>query len=727
MVPGDNSHLEGLRDSLTRADRVMDFARRLVRENGSVPQGIVSDFMEARTVIEREFVKCHTLLSGDLRARFKELLLKTKQLRPEVMSKGVEPLSDRIRGLLNDLMIDGGLSLSLTEELFDGKASHPTPLQTDLPVGQGPPDATTRASTAATHAKGQVSAQEPGANSASISPTIAVAALVLLGVAGIAVAWTLGAFGETRGNKLVNSRRIGTQDSAVPENLPARNQPADSGHPDARFDKSSAGYRSKLAPQSLHTPISPLDPEFDLSTLRSSEWPLLLLGLEQLIHSLEPERLRLPPSETRQRLERFALGAVNAEPKWIQGQLPFLDAFLAHSQKELQLTLFHEGGQVLLSDVLNSKGGPRLPLLLALCALGRAAGADLVLVTPTGIGFPLLAQQIRAGTATFDGEAVGLRPIAAREAGVAELLAELCEQLRPSLNSLHSRAAISAVILRCNGSLDVRQAREALADLQTEWFSAAVPNAGSETGIREVMRPVVRLLQPAICRTLMAADARGDATESARLLDLATASNDQVAAEKALLLLGERAEKGALYKNQLLSLAVASMLLRKGDKTNAALWFKRAMQEAPDDWSASLSLAELAEDAEEKRRLLATTYARGCRGPEFLRDLARRQALAGESLSALALLDDLNAQDTATIEDAEAAALLCLSLDRAKWAQERIARSRFKEGRALLRLDLIAELSLNGLSDRAKDLTRSYGLRGQDDPYIESLLQRFGG
>ena len=44
-----------------------------------------------------------------------------------------------------------------------------------------------------------------------------------------------------------------------------------------------------------------------------------------------------------------------------------------------------------------------------------------------------------------------------------------------------------------------------------------------------------------------------------------------------------------------------------------------------------------------------------------------------------------------------------------------------------MRIDLICELAQNGLSDRAKELAKSYGKRGTEDPYIESLLQRFGG
>lgn len=211
------------------------------------------------------------------------------------------------------------------------------------------------------------------------------------------------------------------------------------------------------------------------------------------------------------------------------------------------------------------------------------------------------------------------------------------------------------------------------------------------------------------------------------MLELALAVADAASVEQALLLLAERAQKGAQFRGEPLPLVVARQLLARGDKAGAQGWFKRAFEEAPDHAAAALELAALAENADLKRYYLRSAYARGCRAPDFLRELAGAQAQAGELLSALALLDELCAQEAGTVQDLADAALLCLALERPAWAQERIAASRHAREPAILRLDLIAEIALHGLSDRARALAQAYGRRGQDDPYIESLLSRLGG
>ncbi|CAG1772863.1 partial Exodeoxyribonuclease 7 large subunit, partial [uncultured bacterium] len=116
-MPGpvdQHADFEPLREGLRRASAVAGFALRMARENAPVPPGIVSDFMEARSTIEREFVRVHDKLSPDLRKRLKELVLKTKGLTPEVMAKGAEPLAERLRGVLEpefaDVWVEGEIS-----------------------------------------------------------------------------------------------------------------------------------------------------------------------------------------------------------------------------------------------------------------------------------------------------------------------------------------------------------------------------------------------------------------------------------------------------------------------------------------------------------------------------------------------------------------------------------------------------------------------------------------
>ena len=43
------------------------------------------------------------------------------------------------------------------------------------------------------------------------------------------------------------------------------------------------------------------------------------------------------------------------------------------------------------------------------------------------------------------------------------------------------------------------------------------------------------------------------------------------------------------------------------------------------------------------------------------------------------------------------------------------------------RLDLICELQRHGLSDRARQLSERYRAIGRSDPFLQSLLRRYGG
>lgn len=700
-----HANLEGLREGLRKASAVAGFAQRMAHEGAAVPQGLVADFMEARAAVEREFVRVHDKLSPDLRKRLKELILKTKNLTPEVMAKGAEALAERLRGVLNDLMIDGGMPLSLTEEIFD-KAERDTATKVSVGVAQAINKAPE---------KPRSEARQQG-----FSPVIAGALLVLLLAAAGVGAWGMGLFdGESAVPPAKDNRTAQANSPAGNEPV---NTPIETNGQSGNFDRQAAGYTRALRAQSLRPAINPLNEDIRIDAVLPAEWPLLELGLEELIHALEPQRLKLTPEETRQRLQRFAESAERAERDWIGARRKFFDAFVQHVRESMQLAGFSEGSQVLLSDVLNAKGGPRLPLLLAYLALARACNADLSLIAPVRVEYALLAQRLKSGIATFDGEQFGLRPTPSPDCKVTELFAAKCMLLRPTLAQADTRAAISAVLLRIEGKLDAARAREALSDLDLAWFAG-----DSRPDIRPIMAYAAKLLAPAICAALLDPAARGNAAEAARVLDLAFAAKDAASADKALLLLAERAEKGAIYRDEPLAYVVARLLLKRGDKAASAQWFKRAMAEFPDHWPSALDFANAVEDSAQKRALYEAAYARGCRTPEFLRALARMEALAGDNVAALTALDEVLALEFATMADVRDAALLCLTLEQPRWAQERIAASKFGKEPEMLRLDLICELTLNGLSERAKELAKAYGKRGSDDPYIESLLQRFGG
>lgn len=704
--PDQHANLEALREGLRKGLAVAEFAQRMARE-ASVPPGLVTDFMEARTSIEREFVRVHQTLSPDLRKRLKELLLKTKGLTPEVMGRGAAPLVDRLRGVLNDLMIDGGMSLSLTEEAF-AKAENETDANLTAGVAQllnRPPE----------------KARAPAAKR-SLPPAIAVVVIFIVLAAAFVGAWGAGLFTAPTVANAGNTQTGGNAANDAPPANARANAPAPDNEANSPFDRAAAGYTRALRAQPMRPSLNPLDTDLDLAAVATSEWPLLQLGLEELVAALDPSRLKLMPDETRRRLSRFADSTEKADLEWIAARRKFLDAFVDHVRAQLQLAPFSDGKQALISDVLAAKGGPRLVLLMTWLALARACNADLVLIAPVRLDFALLAQRVKGATATFDGELLGLRPTHAPEIKPQVLLAAQCELLRKTLEGKDARLACSAMLLRCNGKLDADQARDALADLDLTWFGA-----GANPDTRPIMEPAARLLAPAICTALLDATARGDAPEAARVLDLALAASLAPQADRALLVLAERAEKGATYRNEPLALVVAKLLLKRGDKPAATQWFKRAMEEFPDHWQSALDFAATVEDSAQKRALYEAAYARGCRTPDFLRSLARMEAQAGAGAAALAALDDILALESVTMGDVRDAALLCLSLERPRWAQERIAASKFAKEPELLRLDLICELALNGLSERAKELAKAYGKRGNEDPYIESLLQRFGG
>jgi hypothetical protein len=177
-----------------------------------------------------------------------------------------------------------------------------------------------------------------------------------------------------------------------------------------------------------------------------------------------------------------------------------------------------------------------------------------------------------------------------------------------------------------------------------------------------------------------------------------------------------------------LALVVAELLSRQGNHNEAEAWYRRAHEEHPDDPRAALRLAARAE-AEARFALLREAYARGERAPSFMRQLAREASQQGEGLLSLGVLDELCAGAQFDAIDLENAVLQCIALERLDWAQARLAKhAELVEGEPRLqRMALICELSANGMSERAKTLARAWRARGEQDPFVESLLQRFGG
>jgi hypothetical protein len=337
----------------------------------------------------------------------------------------------------------------------------------------------------------------------------------------------------------------------------------------------------------------------------------------------------------------------------------------------------------------------------------------------------LISVQLEDGVHTFNGDTQGLRTGRQPVLLLSEALVELSKQLRPTMGTAGGRLLCSAVLQRHATLFTVEFARDALADLDLEWLSQ--PPEDAEAG-EVLLHGLARRLQPAICETLLKPIVNGDADEALAIYRLASAVGDKERANRALIVLGERAEKGAMLDGEPLPLVVGDLLSKQGNLPEADSWYVRAMQEQPEDFRPVVRLLAR-KQGETRFDLCREAYTRGARGVGFLRLFAKVAAEHGDDLLALSLLDEIVAGAEYDALDLQNAVLMCMSLGHTDWALQRLHdHADLIEGEPVLqRLELICELSQNGLSFRAKQLAKSWRARGEKDPYVESLLKRYGG
>jgi tetratricopeptide (TPR) repeat protein len=707
----DNPDLTALRESLRKVDTILNFARRLARDQGDVPPGLIADFSEARKELEREFVFRFKAIDAARQKDFRDFLQHTKNLSPKALAKGVSKLSLMARTLLNSMVIDGDEGVSLTEELTHEGIDRATQLKAAPEPAESP---------AAAAPQFDVKVTGGGARPSSrLARTLAVLTLLgALGGVGLFVAFSLGAFSGTEPPPQ-NTPHIAANTS--PDNRPPANAPV---QPDTPFDAAAAGYAGTLALRPIQ-PLNPLDTE--LESLNPGSLPGLLLGIEQLILLIEPERLKFSPNETRARLDSFSRSAFDAEPAWRESRVRFLEAFLEHVRIELALARYPDeaaAGNVLVSDVLHAAGGPQLSLCMTLQVLAHGCNAPLRLVAPNGHARPLLAIALPDGLHTWNGTDFGLRGGSVTGAAVTELMHELLRLLRPTMATPAGRSLATAMLLHFAGKLEVEQARQVLPDLDPAWLQKPAETAPED---RHLLHRVAGMLQPVVCRLLLAPGVTGTSDEALLAYRLSAAAGDESSTQESLLRLGERAQPGTMLDGKPLSIAVGELLQAQGRAQDAQTWFERALTEHPDDPRPALRLAERAE-GERRFSLFREAYARGDRSRPLLRQLAAAAAANDDGLLALAMLDELCAGADPEAADLEAAALQCISLERADWALERLARhyKLVEASPALQRLDLLCELSVHGMSERAAGLASAWRARGEKDEYLEGVLKRFG-
>lgn len=712
-----NEKLLALRESLRRADTVLNFARKVMADGGAVPEGLLEDFVDARRQIEKDFVHSFDVLDAEATKSFRDFLQATKGISQRKLEKGLTKLSRRTRSLLNRLVISEGRSPTSTGDVGVVRFHDSDPPNRPAAKADTPPAAPAPAPAATPAAPSP--APSSTSPSRSLRRTLAAVMLIsVLGVVALAAAWFAGAFTSQPDD---NTDDISSGNTA--DNTPTNEATDPPPDPDAPFDAEAAGY---LVKPRLNAPAKGIDP-LEQGPLVQDQLGALVLGLEELVLVIEPERVNATPDQTRARLEAFARGVVTAEPAWREARKPWLEAFIAHVQSELHLARYpaETSKSVLASDVFYSAGGAQLPLVVTVQILAHACGYATLPLAPNGPLRPELALRVKDRVLTWNGESMGLRTGNHAVLTPQQALHEFAVLLRPTMQSERGRLLADALLLRTAPQFTVENARATLADFDHTWMLKPAEGADAR---EQLTYRVCAMLQPVICRLLTAPDQRGTVDDALKLYRIASAAGDEIHARAAIVQLGQRADKGAMLDGQPLAYVIAEQFEKMGRRDDAITWFKRAHDEHPDDPRPTLRLADFAASAE-RYGLLRQAYARGERSAGFMRLLAREASNQGHGLLALAVLDELCAGAGFTALDLENAVLACIALDRTDWALTRLSQhADLVAGEpSLQRLDLICELSAHGLSARAKELATAWRSRGIKDPLLESLLQRFGG
>ncbi|MBX3474581.1 MAG: hypothetical protein KF754_09375 [Planctomycetes bacterium] len=697
------SGFDQLREPMRKLDSLMAIARKVQVESGKIPPGLVDDFHEIRRELEKAFVFNFRGVDERVQDSLRNFLKNTRTVDAKQLDANLERLSRISRSMLNGLMIQGAPTLSLEDDLAQ-----------DKPAGQQPQ---VQAVAAASPAAPTGGTPAPAPSAARRGHGLFVAAAVaLVVVLTLLIAWGTGLFSGTVPVPPDNAPVVAANNAPV--NKAPANVPIDTSTP---FDAAAAGYPAQLA-------LYPLEQSLDLleiapETLLPDELPGALLGLEDALQLLEPGRLRTTPEQTRATLRAFAQEVMADQPAWQASRKPFLDAFAGHCRRRLNLVLYENAPDtVLVSDVLHNAGGGQQSLCATFQVLALSARCPLGLYAPNGVSRPVVGIALRDGLHTFNGESYGLRSGTVPLARVSELVYEMCDRLRRGLAEPSARLYCLGVIRRQRGALSVEQARAALADLDVLWLARPAADADDAAQMRHRLAAA---LTPVVCNALLYELTGASAAEALALYRLAAAAGDEAAVKQAILLLGQRAEKGSMLDGQPLALRVGDLLRDQRKTPEAVAWYKRALEDHPEDTRAALRLAEHVPGA--KLDYLREAYARGERAGAVVLEFAGALSAAGDNLAALAVLDQLCAAEPVELH-IERAALTCLALERPDWAQARIAKvPELASQAALQRLDLICELQRNGLSDRARVLARAWRERGAPDAFLEGLLKRYGG
>jgi hypothetical protein len=712
--------LGALRDSLRKLEAVLNFAHRLLRDQGGIPQGLVDDFIDARRELEKQFVLVYQHLEEQTQSGLRNMLQATRTIDADKLEENLPRLSRRVRSVLNRIVIAESENLSLTTEVGKVKLDD---IEDEAEVNDPPRPAGTSPATASAPPKTEA---PPSPRPALRRALVALVLIAVLGVVGLVAAFAAGAFKSTPMRPPVTVADADTRDEDSPAE-DRRPQPQDHSTP---FDAPAAGYTSepRVSPPGALNPLT-VDPD----VIVADQFTALMLGVEDLVAIAEPTRLRRSPSGTRAGLLRYAEGAVEEVPNWMDEHKPLLDGFAEHMRSRMQLARYPQQGNehvVLISDVLYASGGPQLPLVVTLYALAQYSGLPLSPMAPHGPEMPVIGYELQDGLHTYNGESHGLRsgtPVILT-AGVA--LLHLARLLHPTMESPEGRLLTTALVYRYGGgTFTPAQAREALADIDAGWLQEPEVEEGADNAeFLRLRHHLARKLAGPICRAMIVETVNATADETLRLYRLAQGLEEHDLARYALELLGNRSSPGTMLDGVPLSLAVGEMLLDQDRADEAEPWFRRAMQEHTSDPRPVMRLIAMLE-GDEVYELIREAYVRGERSLGLMRSYARLAAENGQMLLALALYDDLCSGSAFDSDDLRNAVLACIELGKPDWGLQRLAEHEdLVRGEVeLLRLNLLLELSENGYSARAQRLMVAWRTSGHSDPLLEDLLRRYGG
>ncbi|MDC1142082.1 hypothetical protein OAU50_03250 [Planctomycetota bacterium] len=691
-----------LREPMRQLDAAFAIARKMKHSTGTVPEGMMEDINATLARVEKAFVLDYDALKPDIQKRVRKLIKNTKRLDHTQLSEHLPDISRSIRHLLNHVLMNSDLQLTITDELGE-VPSIPTE-NFDIDPGS--------ANAKFTPAKAVNSRKSP---QRTASPKILYGAIVaVLCIMGASVAifgpWNRPYIPAANNGPTTTAQRNTADNTPNNNDEPAPINPADYGYPE-RLDNA------------LLEKMNPL--EIDTEKLTDDQILGALLGIEYQISLAEPDRLELKYADLEARLRNYTKRAIDAEPTWRKGEIkPFLEAFIEFTRSEMELKVLDESAgaddRLLLSDMLYAAGGSRYSLAILYRVLAACTEAPIDLLAPNGPSRPVVGQMIGKTLHTFNGETFGARA-SAPKLNLHSLMRQTAVLLYPTMTTEPGRVLVGAWLIHFGVGIKIKPLRSLLDEFDAAWCSE--PLDGNEAD--EELGRAANVLWPYMCDQLLSAG--GNAEEALRLFQLATTAEDSARAEAALLALGERAEPGAMMDGEPLAWRIAGKFAEQKMMTKAVEWWTKTLNEFPKDPRPALKLSDHG-PASERSKMLSEAYRRGDHSALVIHRLIDGHLQSGNQLGALALYDEL-CEESADPIDLQNCTLLCLEMGKVDWALERLSAhsETVATEPSLQRLELICELQANGLGERAQKLADAWRATNPDDPWLKNILERHGG